>query len=117
MIFSMFQCIICKYGGGLYGPRQKMFVDQKLELQELVISIQMFEQVKKSLVENSNLYGDLMSNTLRAILRNLVEGQISVKLAYIYFQLLKKEIVIYVPKIKYVLKKGSCDFKKIIVSK
>jgi hypothetical protein len=46
----MFQCIICKYGGGLYGTRQnKCICGSKLELQELVISIKMFEQGQKSL--------------------------------------------------------------------
>jgi hypothetical protein len=49
----------------------------------------MSKEVQNSLFENPNLYGDLMSNAMRATFGELVEGHIGLELANIFFQRLK----------------------------
>ncbi len=81
----------CKYGGCLYGNRKNkcLLWFKKLELVKQVISTEMSKEVQNSLFENPNLYGDLMSNAMRATFGELVEGHIGLELANIFFQRLK----------------------------
>ncbi len=46
--------------------KTNVFVIQKLELLKQVLSTQMSKEVQKSLFENPDLYGGLMSNAMRA---------------------------------------------------
>ncbi len=65
--------------------KTNVFVIQKLELLKQVLSTQMSKEVQKSLFENPDLYGGLMSNAMRATFGELVEGHIGLEIANIYF--------------------------------
>ncbi|CAM6064028.1 unnamed protein product [Sphagnum tenellum] len=97
--------------------KTNVFVIQKLELLKQAISTEMSKEVQNSLFENPNLYGDLMSNAMRATFGELVEVHIGLELANIFFQRLKENFVIRVPKTNDAFNKVSGEFLIVLVSK
>ncbi len=53
---------------------------------------------RQSFLENRELYGNMISNTLRSAFGELLESHIGVELANTYFQRLKQKIAIHVVK-------------------
>jgi len=69
---------------------------QKFEMQEIIIASEIFEQGRQSFSENLELYGNMISNTLRSAFGELLESHVGVELANTYFQRLKQKFVIHV---------------------
>lgn len=97
--------------------KTNVFVIQKLELLKQAISTEMSKEVQNSLFENPDLYGDLMSNAMRATFGELVEGHIGLELANIFFQRLKENFVIRVPKTNDTFNEVSGEFLIVLVRK
>jgi hypothetical protein len=97
--------------------KTNVFVIQKLELLKQAISTEMSKEVQNSFFENPNLYGDLMSNAMRATFGELLEGHIGLELANIFYQRLKENFVIRVPKTNDVFNKVSGEFSIVLVKK
>ncbi len=97
--------------------KTNVFVIQKLELLKQAISTEMSKEVQNSLFENPDLYGDLMSNAMRATFGELVEGHIGLELANFFFQRLKENFVIRVPKTNDTFNEVSGEFLIVLVRK
>jgi hypothetical protein len=54
-------------------------------MRETIIASEIFEQRRQSFLENLELYGNMISNTLRFAFGELLEGHIGVELANTYF--------------------------------
>jgi hypothetical protein len=71
---------------------------QKFEVRETIIASEIFEQGRQSFLENLELHGNIISNTLRSTFRELLESHIGVELANTYFLCLKQKFAIHVVK-------------------
>jgi hypothetical protein len=78
--------------------KSNVFAIQKFEVRGTIIASEIFEQGWQSFLENLELYGNMISNTLRFVFGELLEGHIGVELANTYFWHLKKKIAIHVVK-------------------
>ncbi len=78
--------------------KSNVFAIQKFEVWETIIANEIFEQGQQSFLENLELYGNMISNTLRSAFGELLESHIGVELANTYFQHLKQKFAIYVVK-------------------
>jgi hypothetical protein len=68
--------------------KSNVFAIQKFEVQEKNIANEIFEQGWQSLLENLELYGNMISNSLRFSFGELLEVHIGVELANTNFQCL-----------------------------
>jgi hypothetical protein len=75
--------------------KSNVFAIQKFEMQKNIIASEMFEQGQQSFLENPELYGNMIANTLRSTFGELLEGHIGVELANTYFQRLKQKFAIH----------------------
>jgi hypothetical protein len=78
--------------------KSNVFAIQKFEVRETINASEIFEQGQQSFLENLELYGNMISNTLRFAFGELLEGYIGVELANTYFQHLKQKFAIHVVK-------------------
>ncbi len=78
--------------------KSNVFAIQKFEVWKTIIASEIFEQGRQSFLENLELYGNMISNTLRSAFGGLLEGHIGVELANTYFQCLKQKFAIHVLK-------------------
>jgi hypothetical protein len=67
-------------------------------VRKTIIASEIFEQSRQSFLENLELYGNMISNTLRSAFGELLEGHIDVELTNTYFQHLKQKFAIHVVK-------------------
>jgi len=78
--------------------KSNAFAMQKFEVRETIIASEIFEQGRQSFLENPELHGNIISNTLRSTFRELLESHIGVELANTYFICLKQKFAIHVVK-------------------
>jgi len=72
--------------------KSNVFGIQKFEVRETIIANEIFEQGRQSFLENLELHGNMISNTLRSAFGELLEVHIGVELANTYFQCLKQKL-------------------------
>ncbi|CAK9212231.1 unnamed protein product [Sphagnum troendelagicum] len=77
-----------------------VFVMQKFEVQETIIASEIFEQCRQSFLENLELYGNMISNTLRSTFGELLEGHIGVELTNTYLLCSKQKFAIHLKCLK-----------------
>ncbi len=68
--------------------KSNVFVILKFEVQDKIIANEIFEQGWQSFLENPELYGNMISNTLRFSFGKFIEVHIGVELANTNFQCL-----------------------------
>ncbi len=78
--------------------KNQMYLQYKSLKCEKQLLLIIFEQGRQSFLENLELYGNMISNTLRSAFGRLLEGHIGVELANTYFQCLKQKFAIHVLK-------------------
>ncbi len=84
--FFQLSSILAKCKRNSYGSgKSNVFAIQKFEVRETIIASEIFEQRRQSFLENLELYGNMISNTLRFAFGELLEGHIGVELANTYF--------------------------------
>jgi hypothetical protein len=75
-----------------------VFAIQKFEVRETIIACEIFEQGQQSFLENLELHGNIISNTLRSAFGEILKGHIGLELANTSFQHLKQKVAIHVVK-------------------
>ncbi len=84
--FLQLSSILSKCKRNLYGNGKiKCSAIQKSEVRETIIASEILEQGWQSFLENFELYGNMISNTLRFAFGELLEVHIGVELANTYF--------------------------------